>query len=408
MNLPFFIARRYLFAKKSHNVINIISAISSIGMAVGTAALIVILSVYNGFDAIVKTTVSSVEPDLMIVPSEGKFFVPDGPAYDFLYESKAVASMCTVLEDNVFVSYNDKQLAVRLKGVDDIYIEESPLRDHISDGEFRLRLGEINYAAMGRGLARRLGADVAFQTPLTLYYPERGARISVANPMSSINSVKAWPSCEFAVNADIDQTLMIVDRRTMCELTGCTDEVSSVEVRFAPSAGKRDRKAVEKRLRSILGEDFKVLDRIQQNPETYKMLKYEKLSVYLIMIFIALILGFSIFGSLSMLIIDKSEDIATLKAMGAESVAIRRIFTLEGWFITLLGMLAGLVVGIVLCVIQQRFSLVKMPGNFLVDAYPVVLNPMDVLYCVLSISLIGYIIALIPSLEAIRKSDRYE
>lgn len=397
MNLPLFIASRYLFARKSHNVINVISAISAVGMAVGTAALIIILSVYNGFDALVKSMLSSVEPDLMIVPSKGKFFVPEGPAYDWMYDNPDISSVCTVLQDNVFFSYDSYQGTALCKGVDIVYEEESPLMDYVTDGQWRLRMEERRYAAVGSGLARSASMNVNFVSGISLYYPRTTATVSPLNPMGALNCEKVWPSCEFSVNVDIDSRLMIVSRDVMCSLTGLTDEVSAVEIRLAGGLGQRDCRRIAKELSSLLGGDFNVLDRSAQNPQIYKMLRYEKLSVYAILLMVVLILGFSIFGSLSMLIIDKSADVETLKAMGADHSSIRRIFTLEGWMITLLGMFCGTVIGVLFTLSQQKWGFISMPGNFLVDAYPVILQPGDVLICTGSIAVLGYLIALIAS-----------
>lgn len=397
MRLPFFIARRYLFAKKSHNVINIVSAISSVGMAVGTAALIVILSVYNGFDGLIKTMLSSVEPDLMIVPGEGKYFVPEGEAYEWLQEEDRVKSVCTVLQDNVFVSYDAVQTTAVVKGVDAIYQDESCLADYVVDGEFRLVMGERKYAAVGRGLAGRLDINVRFLSSIDLYYPQKGGRISVLNPMSALNEERVWPCCEFAINTDIDNRLIFVDQSVMRSLTGMEDEITAVEIRLADGFSKRDLNYVKKTLSDKLGPDFLVLDRAQQNPSMYKMLVYEKAAVYMILLFVVLILGFSIFGSLSMLVIDKSADIRILHSMGMNAADIRSIFRLEGWLITLVGMTAGMLLGIAVCLVQQHFGIVKMPPNFIVENYPLVLKWADVAFSAGMIALLGYLIALVPS-----------
>lgn len=397
MQLPFFIARRYLFARKSHNVINIISAISGIAMAVGTAALIIILSIYNGFDALVKAMLTSVEPDLAVVPATGKFFTPQGDAYDWLYARKEVKNICTVLQDNVLVEYDGRQSTALVKGVDPIYEAESPITEYVTGGTFSLRLGERRYAAVGGRFADSMGIRHSFIEGLKLYYPDRFARFSAINPMSAVNTAVVWPSCEFSVSGDVDSKLIIVARDVMEELLGAEGEVSSVEVRFIDGTPAIKQLKIKKELASRLGPEFKVLDRSEQNPEVYGMLRYEKLAVYLIMIFIVLILGFSIFGSLRMLIIEKDEDIATLRAMGATPSTVRRVFTLEGWLITLTGMLTGLVLGVALCLLQQHFGLIRMPGNYIVDAYPVVLDWRDILVSSLSISVLGYLVALIPS-----------
>jgi len=398
MALPLFIARRYLFAKKSHNVINIISAISGVGMAVGSAALIIILSVYNGFDELVKSMTSRVEPDLLIVPAQGKFFVPDGPGFDWAYDCPEVKNMCTVLQDNVFLSYDSNQGTALLKGVDEIYEQESALPSCVVSGEFRLRKGEVPYAAIGVGLAGTMGISQNFITALHLYYPDSSVRFSKADPMSSLRSVKVWPSCRIAVNAEMDAKLVVVDIATARKLLGKdSGEVSAVEIRLGEQCSSSRAKEIRQEIQSRLGEGFEVLDRMQQNPSLYKMLRYEKLSVYLIMIFVVLILGFSIFGSLTMLIIDKRDDIFTLRAMGASDRKIRSCFTLEGWMITLLGIVIGMAVGILFCLLQQHLGIIRMPGSYVVDSYPILLKWQDVLLSSLSIALMGYVIALIPS-----------
>ena len=397
MRLPLFIAGRYLFARKSHNVINIVSLISAVGMAVGTAALIIILSVYNGFDSLVKSMLGAVEPDLAVVPSSGKFFVPDSPVYDSLYRDGRILNMCTVLQDNVFVCYDGQQGTALARGVDSVYEQESPVADCVVSGEFRLHTGERPWAAVGAGFASRMGINVRFSAPLELYCPDKDAVLSVVNPLAGVNSVEIWPSCIVAVNSGVDNNLVILPREVMCSLLGCTDEVSSVELRFTQQTPSKERRRFKKWLAAQLGPDFKVMDRMEQNPQLYKMLRYEKAAVWLIMLFVVLILCFSIFGSLSMLIIEKKEDLGILRSMGASKALVRRSMVLEGWLITLLGMAAGVVSGVGICLLQQYCGIVKMPGNFVVDAYPVLLDWGDVAFSVIMISVLGYLVALIPS-----------
>ncbi len=397
MRLAPFIAKRYLFAKKSHNVINIISAISAIGMAIGTAALIIILSVYNGFDSLVRSMMSNVEPDLLITPSTGKVFVPEGEAYDWIYEQPTVKNMCGILQEQVFISYDGKQGLAKAKGVDWIYEEESPLNDHIIDGEFRLHRGDIPLASVGRGLAHEMGINPRFLSGIEIYFPSRTRKISMANPMSSIEAVKVWPSSVFAVNADIDASLMILPIEKMRELLEYEDEVSAVEIRLADGAGTDELKRLQKEIGSRLGPDFKVRDRFQQNESLYKMMKYEKAAIYMILIFVIIIIAFNIFGSLSMLIIEKRPDIGTLRSLGARDSLIRRIFVLEGWMISLVGLTAGLVLGIGFALLQQHFGFIKMPGSFMIQAYPIIISWPDILITALAVAGIGYLIALLPA-----------
>lgn len=403
MKLALHIAKRYLFAKKSHNVINVISTTSIVGMAAGVAALITILSVYNGFDALVKSMASKVEPDLMIVPAEGKFFVPGGDAYDWMYENDKISSICTVLEDNVFLSYGDRQGTARIKGVDEIYEQETPLSQCCVDGRFSLGDDSTPLAAVGVAFARQMGINRRFTDPLELCYPVRGvSRTSMLNPLSSVRRLKVWPSCEITVSPEEDNTLIVVRQDVMRSLLGCESEVSAVEVRVAAGLGQREISRLGSQIQEKVGEGFRVLDRAHQNPTLYKMLRYEKASIYLIMIFIVLIIGFSIFGCQSMTIIDKSQDIETLCAMGAEKGMVRSIFTLQGWMITLCGLVAGLVLGIAFSLAQQHLGLVKMPGNYLVEAYPAQLQWADVVATAFGVALLGWVIARLSS-SRIRK-----
>lgn len=395
MKLPLRIAFRYLFAKKSHNVINIVSAISAAGMTVGTAALIVILSVYNGFDSIVKSMFSTVEPDYVIVPAQGKHFTPVGPAFDALYADDAVASMCSTLTENVYLEYEGRQGTATVKGVDEIYLDESALNGFITDGQFTLHKGGDgrNWTIVGAGLARRMGMNPSFLSPAKLCFPDAKARFSIINPYSGINFTRVWPSGIFQVNGEIDSKLMLVDRDVLSQLLGVKDVASAVELRMVDGLSRREIKAFEKRTRSIIGPDLRLLDRQSQNPSLYKMLRYEKAAVYMIMLFVVLILGFCIFSSLSMLIVDKAGDIAILDSMGMDRRSIRWIFAAEGFLITLLGMCLGMVVGIVLCLVQQHFGIIGMPEGFFVESYPVIVSFMDIILSAAGISLCGYIIA---------------
>ena len=396
MNLASFIAKRYLFAKKSHNVINIISAISAIGMAIGTAALIIILSVYNGFDSLIRSMMSNVEPDLLITPATGKVFVPEGDTYNWIYEQECVQNMCSVLQEQVFISYGGQQGLAQIKGVDWIYEGESPIRNHVHEGTFTLHRGDVPLAAVGAGLGYQMSISPRFLTPIEIYFPSRTRRISMTNPASSLESIKVWPSCTFSVNSDIDSKLMIIPIEKMSELLEYDDEVSAVEIRVTEDTGAKEIELLQKEIAERLGPDFKVKDRFQQNESLYKMMKYEKAAIYMILIFIIIIIAFNIFGSLSMLIIEKKEDIQTLRNLGARESLIKRIFVLEGWMISLVGLSFGLIIGIGFSLLQQHFGLIRMPGSFMIQAYPVILSFWDILLTIAGVSLIGYLIALLP------------
>ena len=397
MRLAGFIAKRYLFAKKSHNVINIISAISAIGMAVGTAALIIILSVYNGFDSLIKTMMSNVEPDLLITPSTGKTFIPNDSTYDWIYDQPSVKNMCCVLEEQVFISYDGKQSLAKAKGVDWIYEEESPLRNHLREGNFKLRLGDLPLTVVGAGLAYEMGISPRFLSGIDIYFPSRTGKISLANPAASLEFIRVFPSGIFSVSNDVDAELMIVPIEQMRKLLKYDDEVSAVELRLVGGTSKEELKTLQKQIAERLGPSFKVKDRFQQNKSLYKMMKYEKAAIFMILIFVIIIIAFNIFGSLTMLIIEKRDDIQTLRSLGAQEGLIRRIFVLEGWLISLVGLVGGLIIGVGFSALQQAFGIIKMPGHFVVQAYPIILSWSDILLTIVGVAVIGYIIALIPA-----------
>ena len=400
MRLASFIAGRYLFAKKSHNVINIISAISAIGMAIGTAALIIILSVYNGFDSLIKSMMSNVEPDFLIVPNSGKTFVPNEEAFDLIYDLPEVKSMCCVLQEQVFISYDGKQKLAKAKGVDWIYESESTLGNCMVKGDFKLHKGDIPMAAVGVGLAYEMGIDPAFLSPIEIFYPTRTRKISMSNPAASIESVKVWPSGTFSINADTDRDLMILPIAKMQELLEYEgDVISGMEIRLTEGTSSKTARKLQKSISETLGENYIVKNRFQQNESLYKMMKYEKAAIFIILIFVVIIIAFNIFGSLSMLIIEKQDDISTLKSLGAKDSLINKIFILEGWMISLAGLAGGLLLGIGFALLQQQFGFIKMPGHFIVQAYPVILSWSDVLLTTVGVATVGYVIATLPVLS---------
>ena len=396
MSLPLLFARRYLFSRSSHSVINIISGICVAGMAIGTAALIIILSVFNGFNRLVSDSLSEVAPDILVSPTKGKVFVPKGEAFEWAYENDDVLNMSEVLEEQVFISYDGKQALAKAKGVDNVYEEESPLRNHIKDGEFILRFGSLKKAVVGMGLAYNLGISPRFLSPIEIYYPVRDAKVSLSNPMNSLSEVDVRPSGLFSINATLDNELIIVPIETMRELLHYENEVSAVEIRTADGASVQK---VADGLKERLGPDFKVLNRYEQNENLFKMMRYEKLAIYMILIFIIIIIAFNIFASLTMLVIEKKDDISTLKSLGATDSLVRRIFVMEGWMISLLGLAIGLLIGVAFALLQQKFGFIKMPGNYVVTSYPIVLKLTDILWTVAGVAGVGYLIALLPTLK---------
>lgn len=395
MKLSRFIARRYLFARKSHQVINLISGIAAAGIAVGCAALVVILSVYNGFDLVVRSLSDAHTPDVRITPAESKVFAYDS-RFDFLNGDPRVAAACGVLEERVFVQYGEREKVVTARGVDSLYERATGLRDYVVEGEFELKFGQLNQVVLGRTVALELGARPAFLQPLTAWFPSRTAKVDMLDPLASLRQVKLHPAGIVSLEQDFDQKYMFMPLEAMRELLEYSDEVSAVEVYLDSSVLDRHGMAPKALLRewqAALGDGFKVSDRRQQNTALYKVLVYEKIAIFLIMLFVMLIVSFNIFGSLSMLIIEKRDDIATLHAMGADDSLVSGIFVREGWMISLLGIVSGLVLGLLVCWAQLRFGFVKMPGNFVIDAYPVVIQPLDLVLTVAGVSLIGLLIS---------------
>jgi ABC-type lipoprotein release transport system permease subunit len=352
---------------------------------------------------------SNVEPDLLITPATGKTFTPDGESFDWIYDQPEVKSMCCVLQEQVFISYDGKQKLAKAKGVDWIYESESTLESCITKGEFKLHKGDIPMAAVGIGMAYEMGIDPAFLSPIEIYFPARTRKISMANPAASIESIRVWPSGIFSVNADIDKELMILPIGQMQELLEYdSDVVSGVEIRLCEGIGRKDVRKFKKQMAVTLGQDYIVKDRYQQNESLYKMMKYEKAAIFMILIFVVIIIAFNIFGSLSMLIIEKKHDIRTLSSLGAKDSLIKKVFILEGWMISLAGLAGGLVIGIGFALLQQKLGLIKMPGHFVVQAYPIILSWSDVLLTGAGVAIIGYLIALIPASKAVSRQSQQD
>ena len=391
MKLALKFALRYLFARKSYNVINLISGIGVAGMAVGTAALVVILSVFNGFDALVSQSLTDAHPDLVVKPATGKVFSTEG--LDWITDSPDILRLSSVLEEQVFLSYEGKQSLARVKGIDEAAQEESPMKNHLIDGVWQFHKGDYAAGVAGAGLAATLGMNPRFVAPLELHYPSRTEAVSLANPAASLRGQKVLLSGVFSISADMDSKVLLVPIGTVRELLDYPEEVSYLEIGTVP--GKT--RAVQEDLIQRLGPSFRVLDRYQQEESVYKMMRYEKLAIYLILIFIVLIIAFNIYSSLQMLVIEKSADRGTLRSLGAPASLLRRIFLLEGWLISLLGMVIGLILGVALVLVQQNFGLVPMPGNFMVSSYPVVLKASDLLWTVAGVAGIGYFMAWIPT-----------
>lgn len=395
MLLPSFIAKRYLFAKKSHNVINIISLISASGIALGTMALIIILSVYNGFEGLIKSLYSTHESDLLIIPKTGKCFVPQSKGFDKIRRSGNVASFCEIIEENIFIKYSQQEAVATIKGVDSNYAAITGLRNYLVDGTFSLYQGEVPQAIVGRGIAYNLGMNIHFIDGINLYFPSRYRQISLIDPTSSLNQERVFPSGIFSIEQGFDNKYIYIPIEVARNLTEYDSEVTSVEIYLKEGS---DAEQLKKEFSNAIGEDFIIKDRYEQNETLYKMMGSEKASIYIILLFVIIIISCNLFGSLSMLIIEKKEDVESLKSIGANDWLIKRIFLLEGWFISIIGIIVGTVLGLAICFLQTKYGLIRMPGNFIVDFYPVIVKWSDVLITICGVAAIGYLAAKLPLL----------
>ena len=394
MNLPFFIARRYLFSYKRHHAINIISRIAVVGVAVTTMALVCTLSVFNGFQELVASLFTSCDPELKVVPAQGKVIAADDPAVTAIRSYKDVAAATECLEGQALVRYGNRQSVVRIKGVDDNYSRTSDLSKILyGDGDFALKADVLYYGTPGLQLAAQLGLGVRYEYPLEVYAPRRGERISMVNPTESFNRDELHsPGVVFSVNQkkyDGEYILTSIDfTRRIFEQQGC---ISSLELKLKDGA---DIASVQKELGKLAGTKLKVLNRYEQQEDVFRIMRVEKLVAYIFLTFILVIACFNIIGSLSMLIIDKRDDMATLRNLGADDRTIVRIFSFEGRLISFIGVVAGTVLGLLLCLAQQHFGLLKMgdeAGSFIVDAYPVSVHAWDIAVIFVTVHVAGHL-----------------
>ena len=393
MNFPFYIARRYLFSKKSHNAINVISAISVCGVALATLALVCTLSVFNGFQDLVTTFFTAFDPQLKITAIRGKVFDGQDKRVLQLKKMPDVEVYSESLEDNVMVQYQGRQAMAVGKGVEDNFDQLTPI-DSILFGRGDLLLHDevVDYAIPGIQLLSTLGSGIRFLDPLEIYAPRRGAKVNMANPSTAFVTGNLFSSgLVFAVNQEkYDASYILTSIDFARRLFQYTTEVSAINLKLKAGA---DTDAVKKHIQDLLGDDFLVQDRYEQQADTYRIMEIEKLISYLFLTFILMIACFNVIGSLSMLIIDKRDDVVTLRNLGASDRQIVRIFLFEGRMISFFGAFAGVVLGLLLCWLQQEYGLIALgsSGSFVVDAYPVSVHASDVLLIFITVLLIGFL-----------------
>ncbi len=402
MNLPFYIAKRYLLGKKSQNAINIISGISVLGITTGTMALVIVLSVFNGFDSVVKSLYNTFDPDIQISARAGKTFSPDPATTKAIRSLPGVSAISEVMEENVLLLYDDRQHIATIKGVDEAFKDVSGLDSMIVDGEMKLKDQNRPYVVVGRGVAYSLGIRLSFIDPLFIYTIDRTARINMAQPEESIRRDFIYPSGIFEIEQDFDSRYIICPIDFVRELLLYKDEVTYLEVKLDPLYPEEE---VLEEILTLMGKDFHVKNREQQNEMFYRVMRSEKWAIFLILTFILIIASFNVIGSLSMLIIDKKKDILTLRNMGAGNRLIKQIFLMEGWLISVLGSISGLFLGTAISWIQQRFGVIKLTGSgsFIIDAYPVRIEALDICLIWVTVLLIGLIASRYPVRQISKK-----
>lgn len=394
MNLPFYIARRYLFSKKKHNAINIISGISVCGVALATLALVCTLSVFNGFQDMVAGFFTAFDPELKITIREGKVFEPQGAAFQEVRSLPEIAVWTETLEENAMVQYKDRQAMAIIKGVEDNFEELTSIDSLLyGAGEFILHDSIVDYGVLGVELISELGTGLQFVDPLQVYAPKRNVRVNMANPSASFNRDYLFsPGVVFVVNQQkYDARYILTSLSFARNLFNYDTEVSAVELKLKPGA---DVTVVQRKIARILGDEFVVLDRYEQQADVFRIMEIEKFISYLFLTFILAIACFNVIGSLSMLILDKREDVETLRNLGADDRLIARIFLFEGRLISLFGALSGIVLGLLLCYIQQRFGIISLGGgngSFIVDAYPVSVHVTDVVLIFITVVTVGFL-----------------
>ncbi len=396
MSVALHIARRYLFSKKGHNAINVVSGVSAAAVAVVTAAMICVMSVMNGFGTVIEGMFSDMDPDLRIQSVSGSSFATDTPVFDRIRTLEYVHTFSEVVEATALVEYNNQQIPAVLKGVDSTYQHLTRIDSIIVDGYYSVRDGDFYNAVMGIGLSNQLGVSAHFVHPLHLYAPKRHGEINRFRPEDSFNRNTCFMAGVFAVNqTKYDDRLMLVALPLARQLFDYGEhEVTSVEVKV-----NGDLSVAKKRIRTLIGDDYLVLDRYEQQADFFRILRIEKWLTALLLVFIMLIASFNIIGSLTMLIIDKQDDIRILRDLGADNRLIRLIFLLEGWLISAVGVAIGLVTGVALCLIQEHYGLIKLGDGtqYVLSSYPVHVEIPDLAIITLIVLSLGFVAAWFPT-----------
>lgn len=394
MNFSFYIARRYLFSKKSTNVINIISGISVVGVAVATMALVVTLSVFNGFSDLVATLFTAFDPQLELTPTEGKTAPADDPVLTRIRQLPEVAVATECVEDLALVTYRDRQAMVTIKGVDDNFDKLTHIREILyGDGQFELHAADLHYGIPGIRLAEQLGMGYYYDEPLQVFVPRREGQVDITDPEDGFEHDELYsPGVLFSVmQAKYDKNYVLTSIGFARRIFDQQGMLSSLALRLKPGSNFE---TVKSEIKRLAGDRYHVRDRYEQQDETFRIMKIEKLIAYIFLTFILMVACFNIIGSLSMLIIDKRDDVVTLRNLGANDRQITRIFLFEGRMISVMGAVIGILLGLLLCWLQQTFGLIALgssAGSFIVDAYPVSVHLTDVLLIFVTVVVVGFL-----------------
>ena len=394
MKLSLYIAKRYLFAKKSRNAINVISGVSVAGVAVGTMALIIILSVFNGLELMVTSIFNTFDPDLKITAAEGKTFSPDAGKLEMLLKVDGISCYSMTLEENALLKYGDKQFIGTIKGVDENYVRVTDIDSSMWEGEFILSSeNDRPWAIPGIGVAQYLGIRINFITPLFIYVPRVSAGTTI-DPGDAFNRKYVFPSGIFQIEQTYDSKYVYLPISFVRELIQNENGVSSIEIKFTEDA---DAVRTGRIVKNLFGKEYLVRNRYEQQEIFYKVMRSERLAIFFILTLIIVIASFNIVGSLTMLIIEKERDIEILRSLGADNNLIRKIFLFEGWLISIIGAAAGMILGFIVCWLQQNYGIVRLNSStLLMDAYPVLMKLKDFIIVPATVLLIGFWAAWYP------------
>ncbi|MDY4853237.1 MAG: FtsX-like permease family protein [Prevotella sp.] len=399
MNFPFFVARRYLFSKKSTHAINVISGISAVGVSVATMALVVTLSVFNGFHDLVASLFTNIDPQIKVTPVKGKCAPADDPILTKIRQLPQVEVATETVQDIALATYNGRQAMVVVKGVQDNFDSLTHIKDILmGNGTYELHAADLNYGILGIRLAETLQTGYSYKNPLKLYAPKREGQLNMANPEDGFVEDELYsPGVLFMVKqAKYDKNHIITSIAFARNLFGQQGMISSLEMRLKPGS---DFDAVKSKMQKIAGDKYHVCDRFEQQEDTFKIMKIEKLMAYIFLTFILMVACFNIIGSISMLIIDKKNDVVTLRNLGASDKQIVRVFLFEGRMISSIGAVVGILIGLLLCWLQQEYGLVglgRSSGSFVVDSYPVSVHPEDIVLVFITVIAVGWIAVWYP------------